>query len=251
MEARVASRTLRWMALGIASLAATAPLAAWQKNLSDAEVQALVEVSLRDKKIAGVRVKVEDGVVILTGMVPNAWTKARAMELALKPENVKSLVVDELRVARGESDVKVAEAVAERVRRYVLYSIFDDVSVSVQGGVLTLTGRVVQPFKVKDIEDAASRVSGVQEVKNELAVLPVSSFDDQLRASIASQMYRDPLFSNYAFQVDPPIHIIVENGKVTLTGVVVSEVERVKAEMIARGTFGVMGTDNRLKVERR
>ena len=140
---------------------------------------------------------------------------------------------------------------AERVRRYVLYSIFDDVSVSVQGGVLTLTGRVVQPYKVKDIEDAASRVSGVQEVKNELAVLPVSPIDDQLRASIASQMYRDPLFSNYAFQVDPPIHIIVENGKVTLTGVVVSEVERIKAEMIARGTFGVMGTDNRLKVERR
>jgi hypothetical protein len=41
-------------------------------------------------------------------------------------------------------------------------------------------------------------------------------------------------FWNYAIQVDPPIHVIVRHGRVTLTGVVISEVERRKAEVMAR-----------------
>jgi hyperosmotically inducible protein len=239
---------LRVAAVGLATLLVALPAGA---ALSDSEIQTLIEVSLRDKKITGLRVSVNDAVVTLAGIVPNAWAKARAMELALKPQDVQSLVVDELKVARGESDAQVGETVANRVRRYVLYSVFDDVNLAVQEGVVTLTGRVTQGFKVKDIEDVVSRVMGVQEVRNELQVLPTSMVDDQLRNSVASQIYGDPLFESYAFQVNPPIHIIVENGRVTLTGVVTSQVERTKAEMIARLVFGVMAVENKLQLERR
>ena len=38
---------------------------------------------------------------------------------------------------------------------------------------------------------------------------------------------------------NPPIHIIVERGKVALTGAVRTEIEKRKAEIIARSTFGV------------
>jgi len=41
----------------------------------------------------------------------------------------------------------------------------------------------------------------------------------------------------------------VENGHVTLTGVVNSEVERRKAEAVARTTFGVFSVDNRLRLD--
>lgn len=105
------------------------------------------------------------------------------------------------------------------------------------------------PHHANDLADVASRVRGVREIRNELEVLPVSIHDDQLRYSIASQIYRDPLFWNYAIQVDPPIHVIVENGRVTLTGVVNSEVERRKAENIARSTFGVFSVENNLRIE--
>src|SRR6266446_5951544 len=134
---------------GVATALALAVLlgaASARAGLSDSEIQTLVEVSLRDKKIAGVRISVKDGVVTLAGMVPSAW--ARATELALKPEDVRSLVVDDLKVARGESDGRVGEEVAEKIRRYVLYTIFDDVSLSVQDGVVILAGRVPQGFKV-------------------------------------------------------------------------------------------------------
>lgn len=93
-------------------------------------------------------------------------------------------------------------------------------------------------------------IAGVQEIKNEVRTLPTSRFDDELRYAVARQIYGDPLFWNYAIQVNPPIHIIVEHGAVTLTGVVNSEVERRKAEMVARTTFSVMSVTNKLQVER-
>jgi osmotically-inducible protein OsmY len=245
---RTAKRRACLALAGLLLLTAVPPARA---ALSDAEIQTLVAVSLRDKKITEVVVSVKDGIVTLAGTVPSAWQRARAMDLALKPEDVKALVVDDLKVAWGESDAEVGKEVADRIRRYVLYSIFDDVNLSVQGGAVTLTGRVIQPFKVKDIEEVASRVFGVQEVRNELQVLPTSIVDDQLRNAIASGIYKDLLFEHYAFQPDPPIHIVVENSRVTLTGAVATPLERTKAEMIARGAFGAMSVENRLQVRSR
>ncbi len=165
----------------------------------------------------------------------------------LKARDVKS-VANRLTVARGESDDATAREVARRVRRYVLYSVFDDVSVGVQDGRVTLTGEVTMGFKANDIARVASKVRGVQEVRNEIKTLPTSMFDEQLRAALASRIYGDPMFEPYAVQATPPIHIVVENGHVTLTGAVGSEVERVKAGFAAREVFGVMSVENELKV---
>lgn len=243
--------------LAIGSLAALlmvsfAPLSYAQKHtpMSDQQIQSLVEHRLDERDIPGVRVGVKGGVVTLSGTVPSAWAKAEAIEQARKVDDVQS-VISELTIARAESDVVIAEQVAKQVRRYVFYTIYDDVDIAVNGGVVTLTGRVTMPYKANEIAKFASRVMGVQEVTNQIQTLPVSQFDEQLRYSIASQIYNDPVFSNYAIQVNPPVHIIVENGRVTLTGVVISEVERRKAEIIARSTFGVFSVENKLRLEGR
>jgi osmotically-inducible protein OsmY len=147
------------------------------------------------------------------------------------------------------SDDAIANRIAGQIRRYVNYTIFDDVNISVDRGVATLSGRVTAAYKAKDMARAAARVKGVLEVNNQLSELPVSIHDDQLRRSIARQIYRDPVFSRYAIHVNPPIHIIVERGNVTLTGAVNSTLERQKAEIIARQTFGVFGVENRLRID--
>ena len=147
------------------------------------------------------------------------------------------------------NDDAIAHRIAKEIRRYTSYTIFDDVNISVDRGVATLSGRVTMPHKAKDMARLAGRVKGVLEVNNELGVLPVSIYDDQLRRSIARQIYRDPVFSRYAIQVNPPIHIIVERGNVTLTGAVNSTLERTKAEMIVRQTSGVFGVENRLQID--
>jgi hyperosmotically inducible protein len=233
-------------ALGVA-LAAAPVRAESRSHLSDAQVRAVVEQGLVDRDIPGVTVTASAGNVTLTGMVPNAWSRNEAEWIAFKARDVKS-VANRLEVARGESDAAVARQVAQAVRRYVLYSVFDDVSVGVRDGKVTLTGEVTAGYKANDLARIASRVLGVQAVESEIRTLPASTLDDQLRAAIASRLYGDPMFESYALQVPPPIHIVVENGHVTLTGAVGTEVERVKAGFTAREVFGVMSVDNELKV---
>ena len=219
---------------------------------TDEQIKGQVEHKLSEMDVnpRNVQVAVENGIVTLKGTLASAWARQHAIDEALEVDDVQS-VVSELQVAAGESDSAVAEDIAEKVRRYVFYTIYDDVNIQVHDGVVTLTGRVTMPFKANEMAALGSRVHGVKEVNNQIQALPVSGFDDQLRASVASRIYRDPLFWNYATQINPPIHLIVENSRLTLVGVVDSELQRRKAEIIARSTFGVLGVKNKLRVEGR
>jgi osmotically-inducible protein OsmY len=78
-------------------------------------------------------------------------------------------------------------------------------------------------------------------------VLPESQSDDRLRVTIANAIYRDDAFINYSM-VDPPIHVIVNRGHVTLTGFVRAEMERFKAESIARSVSGVLAFENKVQI---
>ena len=57
-----------------------------------------------------------------------------------------------------------------------------------------------------------------------------------------------PRLSNYANQVNPPIHIIVERGRVTLEGVVANNVDRALAYSIA-SMFPAFSVKNALRTE--
>lgn len=234
---------------GLIVVLLSAASTAAQQAISDEAIGRLVTERLVDAHITRVSVAVASGVVTLRGTVPTLWIKQRAIEEAGKVDDVIS-VVSELTVPRGESDERIAEEVAQRLQRYVFFTIFDDADVEVHGGIVTLSGRVTMPYKAEAFVDLAAHVRGVQEVHNEVRTLPVSLFDDQLRYAVARQIYGHSLFSRYAIGTNPPVHIIVEHGNVTLTGVVNSEVERRVAEAIARGTFSVMSVTNKLRVER-
>ncbi len=155
---------------------------------------------------------------------------------------------DELEIAFAESDKELGEAVAKVVLRYVHFTIYDDVNVGVDDGNVVLTGRVTMPFKSNEIERRISRVAGVRSLTNEIETLPTSIGDERIRAHLTYRIYSNILFQRYAFRVNPPGHIIVERGNVALTGAVISEVEKRKAELIARSTFGVFKVENRLTV---
>jgi len=149
----------------------------------------------------------------------------------------------------GRKDLQVFNDIAKAVTRYAQFTIFDSVDASVKDGVVTLTGRVTMPYKKDAIEKRVSGIDGVKLVHDQIAVLPVSQFDDQLRHRIARAIYNNPNFWNYAIMADPPVHIVVEHSRVTLTGVVQSEVERMVAQSIAGSQFGVMSVANNLKTD--
>jgi osmotically-inducible protein OsmY len=237
------------LAGAVLAIAVTGTAAQERRSSSDSQIQAQVEHRLIEEGIRGATVAVREGMVTLSGTVTSAWARDEAIEQARKVDHVEG-VINALTIQRAESDETLANAVAEKVRRYVFFSVFDDVNVAVNEGVVTLAGYVTMPYKSEAMVKLASRVSGVQEVTDKLEVLPVSSFDDSIRYAIAIRIYNDPLFWNYAIQVNPPIHVIVQHGRVTLTGVVLSEVERRKAEVIARGVFGVFSVENQLRLEK-
>jgi len=148
----------------------------------------------------------------------------------------------------ARKDFQVLQDAAREVRRYVNYTVFDDIQLSVDNGVATLVGRVTMPYKRDDIERRVSRVPGVVRVVNQVKVLPVSQFDDELRYRIARAIYGNPTFWHYASMVNPPIHIVVDRGHVTLTGVVQSNVERMLARSLAT-SYGAFSVTNDLKTD--
>lgn len=144
--------------------------------------------------------------------------------------------------------LQVLNDVGREVRQYVRFTIFDDVSASVENGVVRLTGKVTAPYKRDDIAARVARVPGVSQVQNDITVLPVSPFDDDLRLRIARAIYGNSAFWHYAAMANPPIHIVVEHGRVTLTGTVNSNVERMLARSLAT-TFGALSVKNNLKTD--
>jgi hyperosmotically inducible protein len=150
--------------------------------------------------------------------------------------------------AQERKDFQIASDIASTVNRYSNFTIFDDVNVEVQSGVATLTGKVTMPYKRNDIEKRVMKVDGVKEVQNKISVLPVSQSDDQLRYLIARSIYGNSNFWNYAIMPNPPIHIIVEHGRVTLTGVVQNNVDRMLARSLA-GNFLSFSVTNNLKTD--
>ena len=150
---------------------------------------------------------------------------------------------------QGErKDFQVLKDVATSVERYTQFTIFDDVNASVKDGVVTLTGKVTMPYKRDDIAKRVAKIDGVREVRNQISDLPVSQFDDELRYRIARAIYGNSSFWNYAIMPNPPIHIVVEHGRVTLTGVVNNDVDRMLARSLAT-QFGALSITNQLKTD--
>ena len=146
-------------------------------------------------------------------------------------------------------NLQVLNDVASEVQKYTRFTIFDDVSASVDNGVVTLNGKVTAPFKKDDLSARVSRVEVCRaETEPPGAALPVSPFDDDLRYRIARAIYGHSNFWQYAAMANPPIHIVVEQGRVTLTGVVNSNVERMLARSLAT-TFGAFSVKNELKTD--
>jgi hyperosmotically inducible protein len=146
-------------------------------------------------------------------------------------------------------DRQIYNDISKQVNRYTRFTVFDDVNVAIgEGGVVTLTGSVTMPYKRNDIANRVAKVDGVSQVNNQIQVLPVSMFDEELRYRIARAIYGNPSFWQYASRANPPIHIIVDRGRVTLTGVVNNNVERQLARSLAT-SFGAFSIKNELKTD--
>jgi hyperosmotically inducible periplasmic protein len=150
--------------------------------------------------------------------------------------------------AQERKDLQIFNDIVTQVNRYTQFTIFDSIDGRIDDGHVVLTGWVTMPYKKTDIEKRVAKVAGVMSVTNDIKVVPVSQFDDELRFRIARAIYGNSSFWHYGAMANPPIHIVVVRGHVTLTGTVNSNVERVLARSLAVG-FGSFDVKNELKTD--
>jgi len=150
----------------------------------------------------------------------------------------------------------VSAQLARHVRHELLmlpfYSVFDNLQFSLEGAdTVVLSGQVVRPTLKSGAGNVMRRVEGITKVINNIEVLPLSGFDDRLRAATYRAIFSQPALDRYALQPIPPIHIIVKNGNVTLIGVVASAMDKNLAGIIANTVPNVFSVKNELTVEGR
>ena len=148
------------------------------------------------------------------------------------------------------NEQRIVKEVRHELVMLPYYSLFDDLEYSVNGDAVTLLGSVVNPTLKKDAENAVKHIEGVNTVNNQIKVLPPSPMDDRIRQQVARAISNQGGLYRYFMGAVPSIHIIVDNGHVTLTGAVNSEAEKQIAGMRASGAgLGFGPVINNLSVD--
>src|SRR6266436_5824395 len=146
------------------------------------------------------------------------------------------------------SSQKAIDASAKEVHPELVmlpfYGVFDNLAYKVDpDGTVTLLGQVSRPTLKSDAENVVKRIEGVERVDNQIKVLPLSPNDDRIRRAVYRAIYGNEVLSQYALRAVPPIHIIVENGNVTLEGVVARQMDKQIAEMQTKSVPGVFSVN--------
>jgi hyperosmotically inducible protein len=131
------------------------------------------------------------------------------------------------------------------------YGVFDNLAYQVDGSTVTLYGQVVRPVTRSDAERRIKRLPGVERVINQIEVLPLSSFDDAIRYQTYRAVFNQSGLYRYAMSANPSLHIIVNNGHVTLEGVVANKMDKQLAYIAANGVPGVFSVTNNLRTDAR
>jgi|SRR5579871_4340044 len=149
---------------------------------------------------------------------------------------------------RMVNDTSISQKVRKELVTLPYYGIFDNLEYSINGGTVTLMGQVVRPITKDDAAGRVRKIPGVTNVVNNIEVLPLSPNDDRIRAAEYRTLFREPALQKYSLGADPSIHIIVDNGHVTLEGYVLNKGDHDIANIRANQVSGVFSVTNNLKI---
>ena len=206
--------------------------------MTDQSVEKAVEGALLiDEGVPAhlIDVELDLGVVSMTGIVPHLRAKERATLVAETIKGVQSIVN---RITVAPSDRPDADVKADILEAFQEEPVTDslDITVIIHKGKVTLIGAVPSLAARALAREIVAGVWGVGEVKNDLTVNLGSIRDDQeIKDEISS------LLENNVWINANPIQVFVEEGQVTLKGVVGSLAEkgRVRRETMVKGVTTV------------
>ncbi|MGA7156295.1 MAG: BON domain-containing protein [Acidobacteriaceae bacterium] len=172
-----------------------------------------------------------------------------------------------------QTEMEMQSPIVQQVRKKIGgltdYDVFDWITFQVHGSTLVLQGYASRPILKSEAGRVAKDIHGIETVDNEIKVLPLSPMDNRIRRAVYDKIYRNPALSRYnanqggyrsfggpmmdAVINNPPIgfhaiHIIVDNGHVTLYGVVDSKGDATIAKVQADTVSGVFSVNSDLIV---
>jgi hyperosmotically inducible protein len=239
------------LALG-ASISLPQAIAAAQPGQHDTDLQADVMNKVLNKpNLKNVKATSHDGVITLTGTVPLFALKQMADKRTHKIKGVQG-VSNDIQIAGVNLPDSVLEAKLIKAISYdrVGYGTtpFNAISVQVRSGTAILSGDAYGPVDASSALALAANTPGVKNVVNEVRVDPLSLMDDRSRLQLFRTIYGFPTLNKYAIDPAKPIRISVQNGNVTLYGVVDSQMDKDVAGIRANSVPGIFKVTNDLKV---
>ena len=176
-----------------------------------------------------------------------------------------------------EDGLRITKEVQKKLGGLTNFSVFDWITFGFKGKTLVLRGYASRPVLKSDAGNAVKGIPGIESVDNQIQVLPLSPNDDRIRAAVYNRIYTQPSLRKYnanqgslaqamgpggrrfawmagGITNDPPIgfhaiHIIVNNGNVTLYGVVNNQMDSAIAGIQANSAPGAFSVDNDLIVQ--
>ena len=217
---------------------------------NDQQIQDDVTKLLNSKdKWKGVTASTEDAIVTLNGSLKILMDK---IDLGKKVDKVKNVngVRNHIEISSSATDAELREKLSDKLRydRVGYGILFNNLTLDVQNGVATVGGQV-HDYPSRDSALAvAETMPGVKDVVDNIEVLPTSIMDDDLRIRVARAIYGNSSLSRYGMDPQKPIRIVVDNGHVSLYGVVDSTSDKQNAVTQAKSGPNVFSVDDHLMV---
>ena len=151
--------------------------------------------------------------------------------------------------AQSSSARSIEDQVYKKILKLPRYEVFDHIGFKVNGGTVTLYGKVRNAINKSDAENSVERIPGITNVVNNIEVLPLGSFDDRIRVNLYNQLSRTGGLSRYLWTVNPSVRLIVDRGHVSLEGFVSNRGDYNTMNVVAHGVSGVFSVTNNLIID--
>ena len=172
----------------------------------------------RDSRIndAMIKVKVNNGLVVLTGIV-STYKKKLAVQLKANQTHGVLSVDNQIEVHYHREFGNPPDDMIKKTAASILAAASDiddsKINLVLEAGVLTLRGSVTWYWQLHRVDELVSNIIGVIDVKNELTVVPSEKISDEI---IALEITKE---LEHADHIDPSqILIEVKHGTVILSG---------------------------------
>jgi osmotically-inducible protein OsmY len=195
----------------------------------------------------------------LVGQLAEVSGEVKAKNGTAKIESAKAITADSIpqgdptrklldaHVYRTERSAELHEKIRHELAMMPYISEFDFISFTQNGPDVILTGWTIRSTNRSTAYNVVKDIPGVESVVNNIDLLPLGTFDMQIRAAARAALQRN--LSRYFWGNGSDIKIVVRNGQIILLGSVATKADSDIAFIQCNSVSGAFKVFNMLRVQ--